>query len=150
MNIGKYCVRNVVTAHRDCNIQEAAGLMRQHHVGSLVIVSGDSSDARPVGMLTDRDIVVEVLGEGVSPDTVNVEDIMTRSPLVAEENDDIFSTMERMRVKGVRRIPVTDSLGVLVGITTTDDLLRVIYEEMGNLVSLISREQAEETRKRKN
>ena len=91
---------------------------------------------------------VEVLAEDVPLDSVTVEDVMTRTPVVAEEEDDIFTTMENMRNKGVRRLPVTDSLGALVGIITIDDLLRIIYEEMGYLVSLISREQSEEIRKR--
>lgn len=148
MNVGKYCNRDVITADKGTNLLEAAKLMRQHHVGSLVIVSRDSDGNRPIGIITDRDIVIEVLGEDVALDSVSVEDVMTRSPIIAREDNDIFSTMERMRVKGVRRLPVTDSLGILTGIITTDDLLRVIYEELGNLVSLISREQAEEFRKR--
>lgn len=148
MNIGKYCIRDVITADKGTNLLEAAKLMRQHHVGSLVIISRDSDGGRPIGILTDRDIVIEVLAEEVPLDSVSVEDVMTRSPIIAREDNDIFATMEKMRVKGIRRLPVTDSLGILTGIVTTDDLLRVIYEELGNLLSLISREQAEEHMKR--
>lgn len=148
MNIGKYCTRNVITADIDSNIIEAAKVMRQHHVGSLVVVSRDNDGARPVGIVTDRDLVIEVLAEEVPVDSVTIEDVMTRSPITAREDDDVFTTMQTMRSKGIRRIPITDSLGLLVGILTSDDLLAVIYEEMGNLVSLISHEQMEEYRKR--
>jgi len=147
LNIGKYCTRNVITTDLDSSVIEAAKLMRKYHVGSLVVVSRDADGLRPIGILTDRDIVIEVLAEEVTMESVTVEDIMTRSPIVAREDDDIFMTMETMRVKGVRRLPVTDSLGILVGILTTDDLLGVIYEEMGNIVSLFSREQLQEYRK---
>ena len=147
MNIGKYCTRNVITADKDSNVIEASKLMRKYHVGSLIVVSNDSDGLRPVGILTDRDIVIEILAEEVPIESVSVRDIMSRSPVIAREDDDIFMTMETMRVKGIRRLPVVDSLGILVGVLTTDDLLGVIYEEMGNIVSLISREQLQEYKK---
>ena len=144
MNIGKYCTRNVITAHKENSIMEAADLMRRHHIGVLVIVDGN----RPTGILTDRDIVMEVIAEEIPLDSVAIEDVMTRSPVTGREDDDIFTTMEMMRKKGIRRLPVTDSLGLLVGIVTTDDLLQVIYEEMGNIISLITREQVQEQKNR--
>jgi len=144
MNTGNVCIRNVISAAKDMGILEAAKLMRQHHVGCLVVVTRDEDGPRPIGIITDRDIVIEVLAEEVPLDTVIVEDVMTRLPLIARENDDLFDTIEMMRAKGVRRIPVTDSLGLLVGILTIDDLLKIIYEEMGNVVSLIFREQISE------
>lgn len=148
MNIGKYCTRNVITARKESSIPEAARLMREHHVGSLVVVNRDEDGDRPLGILTDRDIVVEVIGEEIPLESVSVQDVMTRSPVIAREDDDFFATMEMMRVRGIRRLPVTNSLGILVGIMTTDDLMRIIYEEMGNIISLISREQAEELKRR--
>ena len=149
MYIGKYCTRDVITADKDTGIVEAAKLMRRHHVGSLVIISRDGNGGKPIGILTDRDIVMEVLAEDVAVDSVAIEDIMTRTPVTVREDEDVFTTMETMRARGIRRIPVTDSQGLVVGILTSDDLLAVIYEEMGNMVSLISHEQMEETRKRK-
>ena len=148
MNIGKYCSHNVITAQKESSIYEAAQLMRRHHIGVLVIVTGNSDGNRPVGIITDRDIVMEVIAEQIPLDAVTIEDVMTRSPLVGREDDDIFSTMEIMREKGIRRLPVIDSLGLLTGILTTDDLLQVIYEEMGNIISLITREQMQELKKR--
>ena len=148
LKIGKYCTRNAITADKDSSIVEAAKLMRQHHVGSLVIISRDSDGDKPVGMLTDRDIVLEVLAEEVAVDSVTIDDVMTRKPVTAWEHDDMFATMETMRLKGIRRVPVTDSSGVLVGILTSDDLLGIFYEEMGHMVALISNEQLRELSKR--
>jgi len=147
MNVGKYCTRDVIITDTDSSILDVTKLMRTHHVGSVVIVSGNNDDVRPVGIITDRDIVVEVLAKDVPLDSITVQDVMSRSPVLAREDDDLFATMETMRHKGIRRIPVVDSLGLLVGILTTDDLLEIIYEEVGNIVSLVSHEQKLEHKK---
>jgi CBS domain-containing protein len=148
MNVGEQCTRNVITATKECGIVESAKLMRQHHVGSLIIVSEHHDGARPVGILTDRDLVIEVLALDVPLDSVTVGDVMTSSLVFATEDDDLFETMEKMREKGIRRLPVTDEIGRLVGILTADDLLVGIYEQLGNMVSLITHEQLKEFRTR--
>lgn len=147
MNVGNYCTRDVIITDTDSNILEVTKLMRNHHVGSVVIVSRSNDGVRPVGIITDRDIVVEVLAKDVQLDSITVEDVMSRSPILAREDDDLFTTMETMRLRGIRRIPVVDSLGLLAGILTTDDLLEIIYEEVGNIVSLVSHEQKQEQKK---
>jgi predicted transcriptional regulator len=148
MKIGKVCNREVIVTDKGSNVLEAAKLMRQHHVGSLLVISRDSDGNRPVGIITDRDIVVEVLAEEVSLDKVAVEDLMTKSLIVANEDDDLFDTVRKMRVKAVRRIPVIDAKGLLVGIFTMDDLIELLHEELGNIVSLVSREQKMEQKQR--
>lgn len=148
MNIGKYCTRNVITATTDMGIVEASKLMRKYHVGSLVVVSQNTDGSIPVGIITDRDIMIEVIAEEVPIDSVTIEDVMTRSPVVLREDDSFFESINLMRDKGIRRLPVTDSLGKLTGILATDDLLRFIYEELGNLVSLVYKEQMKEYKKR--
>jgi len=148
MKIGKVCNREVIVTDKGSNVLEAAKLMRQHHVGSLLVISRDSDGNRPVGIITDRDIVVEVLAEEVSLDKVAVEDLMTKSLIVANEDDDLFDTVRKMRVKAVRRIPVIDAKGLLVGIFTMDDLIELLHEELGNIVSLVSREQKIEQKQR--
>ncbi|MBI4006173.1 MAG: CBS domain-containing protein [Gammaproteobacteria bacterium] len=144
MIIGKICNRPVITAEKDCSVADAAKLMRQHHVGSLVVVSKNRDCLFPIGIITDRDLVIEVLAKDVPVDTVTLEDIMTRSPLISREDDDVFDTIDMMRVKGVRRIPVVDSLGSLVAIFTIDDILKIIFNEMGNWASFIYREKMQE------
>ena len=147
MNVGNYCTREVIITDAESSILEVTRLMRTHHVGSVVIVSRNKDGVRPAGIITDRDIVIEVLAKDVPLDSITVEDVMSRSPVLAREDDDLFTTMETMRQKGIRRIPVVDYLGLLVGILTTDDLLEIIYEEVGNIVSLVSHEQRQEQKK---
>ena len=148
MKIGKVCNREVIVTGKGSNVLEAAKLMRQHHVGSLLVISRDSDGNRPVGIITDRDIVVEVLAEEVPLNKIAVEDLMTKSLIVANEDDDLFDTVRKMRVKAVRRIPVIDAKGLLVGIFTMDDLIELLHEELGNIVSLVSREQKMEQKQR--
>ncbi|HEY4654301.1 MAG TPA: CBS domain-containing protein [Cyclobacteriaceae bacterium] len=148
MKIGKVRNREVIVTDKGSNVLEAAKLMRQLHVGSLLVISRESDGNRPVGIITDRDIVVEVLAEEVPLDKIAVEDLMTKSLVVANEDDDLFDTVRKMRVKGVRRIPVVDTKGLLVGIFTMDDLIELLHEELGNIVSLVSREQKMEQKQR--
>jgi predicted transcriptional regulator len=129
-------------------IVEASKLMRKYHVGSLVVVSQNSEGSIPIGIITDRDIVIEIIAEEVPIDSVTIKDVMTRSPVVLREDDNFFESINLMREKGIRRLPVTDSLGKLTGILAADDLLRFIYEELGNLVSLVYKEKMKEYKKR--
>ncbi|MDA8363807.1 MAG: CBS domain-containing protein [Gammaproteobacteria bacterium] len=149
MPIGEICNREVVFVGRDDTVQEAARLMRQHHVGDLVVAEDRGGVRYPVGMLTDRDLVVEVLAAGVDIDTVSVGDIMSTDPAVARESDGIYDTIQRMRARAVRRIPVVGGHGELVGIVAVDDLLELLADEIMGLAALAGREQAHERRARR-
>lgn len=150
MSIGEFCNREVVYALRDTTVMEAAVLMRSHHVGSLVVVDEVGGGKRkPVGIVTDRDIVVEVTATGLDPKTMTTGDIMSSQLAMVHEEDTVEQTMEMMRFKGVRRLPVVDRDGGLAGIITIDDLLELVAENLIELTRIISREQAEEARGRK-
>ncbi|OGI47994.1 MAG: histidine kinase [Candidatus Muproteobacteria bacterium RBG_16_65_34] len=149
MSIGEICNREVVFIRRDAGILEAAQLMRQYHVGDLVVVDAKQGGRRPVGIVTDRDLVIEVIAEGVDMSKVAVEDVMSFELVTAREEDDILDTMKRMRAKGVRRVPVVDGDGALVGILSVDDLLELLAEEITDLAKIITREQVREKEKRK-
>lgn len=124
------CTRIVTIAERRLSIVQAAQLMREHHVGCLVVVD-DSPDGRlVVGMLTDRDIVTAVVAEEIDPMQRQVEDVMTRDVVSAAETDSVSDLLQTMRRKGLRRLPVTTPTGVLVGLVTLDDLLAVIVEQL--------------------
>jgi CBS domain-containing protein len=148
MSVGYYCKRSVVTASKQDSIATAAQLMRHHHVGCLVIVEETGAGNKPVGVLTDRDLVVEILAAELTPDDVTVGDIMSFELLTAWETDSIWETLQRMRVKGVRRVPVVDDKGLLAGILSSDDLLEVLSEELSQLAKLSNREQQRETAQR--
>ena len=148
MAIGEICNREVVVVTRDATAAEAARLMRKHHVGDVVVVMEEGGLRTPVGILTDRDIVVESVAAGLDPATLNVGEIMTPDLATVQEDTGIFEAIRYMRDKGVRRMPVVDAYGDLVGILALDDLLDLLAEELGALARLIAREQSRESRLR--
>ncbi len=148
MFAGEICTRDVVFMTRDQAVPEAARLMRQHHVGDVVVVEEEEGRRIPVGILTDRDLVVELLAPGVSPDDVAVGDLMSRELLTLGEGQDLLYALEAMREKGVRRAPVTDIDGALVGLLTVDDIVGVIAEQLQDLSALVGRQLTRERRLR--
>ena len=149
MRVGEYCMREVVIAAPDTGIGDAARLMREQHVGTLVIAEGADEKRRPIGIVTDRDLVLEVLAPGLDPAEVTVGDLPSRELAVAGVDDDLMETLERMRGLGVRRMPVVDGTGALIGILAADDLLGVVSELCQHLVKLVDREVALEVRQRR-
>jgi CBS domain-containing protein len=148
MNAGERCNRQVVTATRETSITGAAQLMRDKHVGSLIIVENRDNHPEPVGILTDRDIVIEVLAENVDPDAVTVGDVMTTAVLKVCEHDSIFEVAQRMRARGVRRVPVVSKQRELVGVLAQDDILALLSEELSLLIKVSTREVEQEIKKR--
>jgi CBS domain-containing protein len=148
MNAGERCNRQVVTATRETTISGAARLMRDKHVGSLIVVESRDNRLEPVGILTDRDIVIEVLAENVDPDAVTVGDVMTTAVLKVCEHDSIFEVAQRMRARGVRRVPVVSKQCELVGVLAQDDILALLGEELSLLVKVSTREVEQEIKKR--
>jgi CBS domain-containing protein len=149
MAVGELCNREVVTAEKTLSVVGAAQLMRKHHVGDLVVVEERGGLKQPVGIVTDRDIVVEVVAAGVNPDALKVGDIMGPEVATVRESEGLFEALRYMRDKGVRRMPVVDSTGGLVGILTLDDLLSLLAEEMTELAKLVSHERQREATVRK-
>jgi CBS domain-containing protein len=148
MRVGEYCTREVAFATRAMGIGEAAQVMRAEHVGDLVVVEESAAGRRPVGIVTDRDLVMEVLAPGLDPDTVTVGDLPTRELAVAGVDDDLMDTLARMGTLGVRRMPVVDGAGALAGILAADDVLEVVSELAAHLVKLTARGVAGEVRRR--
>ena len=148
MPIGEYCNREVVIAGRECSIEEAAIRMREHHVGNLVVVEAEGSNM-PVGILTDRDIVVAVVAKGLDPTTLTAGDVVSRELASVREDEGFFDTIRRMRQHGVRRLPVVDAAGALVGIVTFDDVVELLAEELSETVKVVPREQNVEARVRR-
>lgn len=144
MSVGELCNREVVIAEKALPVAEAARLMRSHHVGDLVVVEEKGGRKHPVGIVTDRDIVVEIVAAGVNPDALKLGDIMGSEVATVRESEGLFEALRYMRDKGVRRMPVVDSTGGLVGILTLDDLLSLLAEEMTELAKLVSRERQRE------
>jgi CBS domain-containing protein len=145
MPISEICNREVIIVQRNNTILEAAQLMRQHHVGDVVVVEDRDGVRVPVGIVTDRDLVVEIMAPAIDQKVITVGDIMVPELATIKENAGMFETIEYMRAKGVRRLPVVDQKGGLVGILTLDDLLELLAEELLALAKLVKHEQKKET-----
>jgi CBS domain-containing protein len=148
MRIGEICTVQTIYCKRDETVQGAALMMRKHHVGDLVVVDQPDGQPIPVGIITDRDIVVSVIALGLDPSSLLVGDIMSDDLLTTSEHDDVYETIERMRFRGIRRVPVVNSEGGLSGIVSVDDLLEFLAEEMGELSRIASHQQSREKRAR--
>ncbi|MGR8980914.1 MAG: CBS domain-containing protein [Gammaproteobacteria bacterium] len=141
MTIKTICNREVLVAGKDESVQDAAKLMRDYHCGDIVIVEEKNGRRVPVGIVTDRDIVIELISKEVDLKSVTVGDLVSRDLIVANENDEVSETIKIMRQKGIRRLPVVDGAGALIGIVTLDDLIDLIAEELKDLADLIGKEQ---------
>jgi len=149
MMIGELCTRDVVVTGRDESVLTAARLMREHHVGDVVVVEERGGRRVPVGILTDRDIVLEVMALEVPPEAVTAGDTMSAEPVTMSADADLVDATALMRERGVRRLLVVDDEQALVGILTVDDVLDVVAEEMNNIARLLYRQREHEASARR-
>lgn len=144
MPVSEICNRDVIIVQRNDTILEAAKLMRQHHVGDVVVVEDRNGIRVPVGIITDRDIVVEIMAPELNHLVITVGDIMLPELVTVQESAGVFEAIQYMRAKGVRRLPVVNEGGGLVGILALDDLLELLAEELTALAKLVKHEQKKE------
>lgn len=149
MTIKEFCVRNVVTVARTDTITAAAALMREHHVGDVVVVDDSGGSRIPVGIVTDRDVVVEVVAAGVDPQVLKAGDLLQRPVVTVREDRSYTDTVRLMTQHGIRRVPVVDAQGALVGIVSADDMLRQLAVPLAALSELPRRERHVEVQVRK-
>ena len=149
MPISEICNREVVVVQPNDTTLEAAKLMRQHHVGDVLVVEDRGGVRIPVGIVTDRDLVMEIMAPELDQRVITVGDIMAPDLVTVKENTGVFDAIQYMRAKGVRRLPVVDGSGGLVGILTLDDLLELLAEELLALAKLVKHEQKKETMSRR-
>ena len=128
-------VHKVAVTTPEKSIRESARQMRVEHVGSLVVVD---QDGKPIGMLTDRDITIEGVARGVDVDQTTVRDLMTAPVVTATESEGMVTALARMREFGIRRLPIIDSEGKLVGVVTNSNLIKELSELLDGLVRNIS------------
>jgi CBS domain-containing protein len=146
MLLKEICTTDVAFCDRDTTIVQAAALMRSKHTGDLVVVDDAVDECAPVGVITDRDIVIKVLGDELDPRRVTVGQVMRAPIVVARDSEDTSEAVSRMRTHGVRRLPVTSASGRLVGIVTLDDLLKLLVSEADALLEVVGKEQDREHR----
>jgi len=143
------CTPDVVCCGPDTRAIEAAHLMRHKHVGDLIVVDDPAGGRIPLGVVTDRDLVVEVLGKDLDPATTRLADIMRTPVVIAAETEDTAVAIERMQTHGVRRIPVVGAGGRLVGVITLDDLLKQFAADTNALLDVVIKGQNHEHRARR-
>jgi CBS domain-containing protein len=148
MNVGEYCKRAVIAIASSSDAAEAAKLMRQQHVGFLIVHREGDELRKPVGVLTDRDLVLGVMARDVDPHAVTVDDVMSRKPLTANEADELSEVLQAMRLAGFRRVPVVDARGALSGIMAIDDAIDVVTGLMCDIAGSIKSGQRQEWRAR--
>jgi CBS domain-containing protein len=148
VNVGEMCSRDVVVIAPEESVVTAAELMRRHHVGDVVVVEGQPDARVPIGVVTDRDLVIEVMAPRLDPDSVRVGDLVVARLVTAREADGVPETLRAMRVAGVRRVPVVDDDERLIGILALDDVLELLAEQMVDAAHLVGRQPREEARSR--
>ncbi|HET6203041.1 MAG TPA: CBS domain-containing protein [Planctomycetota bacterium] len=145
MTAGRICQREVDLAEPKDSVQAAANRMLQRKVGTLVVI--DASRI-PIGIVTDRDIVVRVVARGADPKKTAVGDVMTKTLDTIDESAPVESVLALMRNAGVRRVPVTDPGGRLVGLLSLDDVLAALSEEFVRVGELLAKQTPREAAKR--
>ena len=136
MPIADVARTDVMTAHRDQSAGNLATVMKEQNVGSVLI----ESDNEPVGIVTDRDLVVDVLEPRADPSEVTAADIMSDTVATVYETQGIFEVTAMMLGHSVRRLPVVAESGEITGIVTLDDLMLLLADEMSNLAGVIEAE----------
>lgn len=144
---GDFCNQHVIIARPGEPLLDVAARMRDEHVGSVVVI--DDGRRRPIGILTDRDIVVGVLARTDQHlHSILVGDVMSADPISVNANEDMEDVVKRMRAAGVRRLPVIDRRGSLVGVIAFDDVVGYLQEQLTDLAALMAKETRRERAER--
>jgi CBS domain-containing protein len=149
MRVGEICNRLVSHVERSVSIVDAARRMREEHVGDLVVVERRGTETLPVGILTDRDVVVSILAKNSDHvRSLEVGDVIAGQVVTASEDEELPPVLKRMRKFGVRRIPVVNASGALTGILSIDDVICALADALAEVASILSRQTARETERR--
>jgi CBS domain-containing protein len=146
MLLKEICTTDVVSCGSEASLLQVAQLLRGRHTGAVVVVDDPDGERIPLGLITDRDIVVKVIAAERDPRTLKAGEIMRQPLIVADETEDSSEALARMRAHGVRRLPVTGTGGQLAGIVALDDLLRLVVADAAALLDIVSKEQDVEHR----
>ena len=138
MPISDLCSKNLVCVEKGASLQYAAQLMKKHHVGGVVVVETNGKN-KPVGMLTDRDIVLGIVAENL-PLSTKVQDVMSTDIVKVTRGKGIAEVVDQMESKGVRRMIVVDEAGNACGLVSSDDILQLVARELNGLGRLVERQ----------
>jgi CBS domain-containing protein len=150
MDLRKIGKRKVATVYRDTSVGDAARFMRESHLGDVVVIDRTEGKIIPIGILTDRDIVMSTTALRISPFDFRVEDVMTKSLITARSNDSLTHIIALMKEYGIKRVPLVNENGELDAIVAIEDVIRLLSEELFALSQVYERQQSlEELRRRR-
>lgn len=135
MSLERFCRKFMIEVRPEATVREAAEKMKNHHVGAVVVTP--SEHGKPVGILTDRDIVCRVVGDGLDPDRTAISQVMSQDPTVLHVDDSIDDALVTMRKQGIRRAPILDPEGALAGSVSLDDLVVMLSAELNQTAGVV-------------
>ena len=147
MRVGDVCHRDPVTTSAEECVRRAAELMRLHHIGDVIVLGSGDGRELPVGLVTDRDLVLQVLEPGLDPELTALGEVMSQPVITLDEGEDLEHALMRLQAAGVRRAPVVDTAGRLAGILVLEDVIDVLAHQLGMVSSLFGREQTREAKR---
>ena len=142
MHIGEICTRSLVTCYRETTAAELAQKMRDQHVADVLVVEDHAGRLTPVGLVTDRDLVVDVIARGRDPSQVRAADLMCIDLETALDSELIYDAIWHMRKRQILRLPIVDAHGALVGVLTADDVAEFLASELTEVARLRKRNPA--------
>ncbi len=145
MRVERIYTRNVVGTSRSSSLESAAALMRKFHVGSLLVTDDPPEDGRALGILTDRDVVVQAVADGLDTRTLTVGDVMSPGISYIPEKADLHEALEIMRQSGVRRLVVTRDGGKVAGVLSMDDVIDGLAADIASLAAMVKSETLRES-----
>lgn len=148
MRVADICTRDVIHIDAGMSVRDAAQLMREKHIGTLVVVEQPNSEQVPVGIVTDRDIVLSVIAAGVDARMLSVGDVMSRELATCTESQELLDAVQIMRSRGVRRLPVLNGHGGLYGLVSADDIISVLGTHLREISHAMSLGQVHEMENR--
>ena len=145
MKVERIYTRSIVGTTRACSIEEAARTMRKFHIGALLVMDDEPDSREVVGIVTDRDLVLQAVAEGLVPGEVTVGEVMTPEVVAVPEDADLHEALERMRAAGVRRLLVKQADGAPAGILSLDDVVDGLSADLASLAHVVKSERRGET-----
>lgn len=148
MRVQDICTHHVAHIVATESLIEAAVMMRERHVGNVVVVETMDGKRRPIGILTDRDIIVAVVAAGLTPESLLVSDVMSKPVYCCGGTQSVFDAIAIMHDQGIRRLPVLDENGSLLGIIAADDIWIALSNQLKILGEITVRERIAEVTQR--
>lgn len=149
MPISECCNISLVCCETNASIPEVAALMRKHHVGDVIVIETQNEKRVPIGIVTDRDIVIETIALQLDTNVFTAGDIMTTPIITVREDEGFTETLHLMRDHKIRRMPVVTAAGTLFGIVTADDIINLLAMELSLMTGAMVEQARRESRLRK-